>query len=56
MVKKQYLLGWVRDHKGKVLTRPILKVSNCITTMSGGGHTGNDGLGNTTMYVLEICR
>lgn len=41
------IIGWVRDHKGKILLRYPRKTMNCITTFSGGG------FGNTTPYVLE---
>ena len=41
------LLGWVRDHKGKVLYRYPRKTANAMTTFTGGG------FGNTTPYVLE---
>ena len=51
MFAKHYI-GWVRDEKGKVLSRPIKHLANAVTTMVGGGHTGEDGLGNTTPYVL----
>lgn len=49
-----FVIGWVRDSKGRVLDRPVKTVCNAITTMSEGGHTGEDGLGNTTPYVIEI--
>lgn len=51
MIKMDYI-GWVRDEKGKVLSRPVKKITNAITTMCGGGHTGEDGLGNTTPYIV----
>jgi hypothetical protein len=35
-----------------VLSRPVKHIANAVTTMVGGGHTGEDGLGNTTPYVL----
>ena len=41
------IIGWVRDHKGKILYRYPRKTMNCITTFSGGG------FGNTTPYILE---
>lgn len=50
------IMGWVREStgKGRVIHRPIKQVCNAITSMVGGGHTGQDGMGNTTPYVLEI--
>ena len=50
---RQHLLGWVRDKKGKVIHRPYLENANCVTTMAGGGHYDEFGMGNTTMYILE---
>ena len=35
MFAKHYI-GWVRDEKGKVLSRPIKHFANAVTTMVGG--------------------
>lgn len=51
MINRNYI-GWVRDEKGHVIDRPIRLISNAITTMSGGGHVGKDGLGNTTPHIV----
>lgn len=48
----RYYIGWVRDEHGGVLARPRKEIANAITTMAGGGHTGPDGLGNTTPHVV----
>lgn len=53
-VPMKAVLGWVRDSKGKVIDRPIKDSCNAITTMCAGGHTGEDGLGNTTPYAIEL--
>lgn len=47
-------IGWIRDSKGKIIDRPFKDICNAITTMCGGGHSGEDGLGNTTPYIIEI--
>lgn len=45
--KKEFeLLGFSRDHAGKIINRHTIKVANTIHTMTGGG-------GNTDQYVLE---
>ena len=49
---KYKIISWVRDSKGKVVKRPLRDVCNTITTMCGGGHTAEDGMGGTTPYVL----
>ena len=51
---KYKIISWVRESKGKVVKRPLKDVCNAITSMCGRGHTGEDGMGNTTPYVL-IC-
>lgn len=53
MIKRAYI-GWSRDRKGKVVSRPEkTDVSNAITQSTGGAHTcQEDGLGNTTPYVV----
>lgn len=48
----RYYIGWVRDEHGAVLSRPRKDIANAITSMVGGGHTGEDGLGNTTPYIV----
>ena len=46
-------IGWVRDCKGNVVHHTYKDISNCLTTMCGGGHTDpRIGMGNTTPYVL----
>ena len=44
MFAKHYL-GWVRDEKGKVLSRPIKHLANAVTTMVGGGIQARTDLG-----------
>lgn len=51
MINKQYI-GWVRDSQGRVVNRPVKAIANAVTTMCGGGHTGEDGMGNTTPHVV----
>lgn len=49
----KYYIGWVRDEKGSVLSRPRKDIANATTTMAGAGHTDpRDGLGNTTPHVV----
>ncbi len=48
------ILSWSRDSHGKVIDRHPTSICNAITTMSGGGHSGPYGLGNTTPYVMEV--
>lgn len=48
------IIGWSRDSHGNVTDRHPMRTSNAITTFSGGGRKGNDGMGNTTPYVQEI--
>jgi len=50
--KIENYIGWVRDDKGTVISRPVKHLANAVTTMVGGGHTGKDGLGNTTPYIF----
>lgn len=47
-------MGWSRDAKGRLRDRHIVKICNTLTSMCGGGRTGEDGLGNTTPYVIEV--
>lgn len=49
---KYKIISWVRDSKGKVVKRPLRDVCNTITSMCGGGHTVDDGMGGTTPYVF----
>ena len=49
---KYKIISWVRDSKGKVIKRPLKDICNALTSMCGGGHIGEDGMGNTTPYVL----
>ncbi len=51
MVRKFYI-GWVRDDKGNVVNRPIKRIANAVTTLSGGAFVGESGMGNTTPYVV----
>ena len=48
------VLGWSRDKKGKIRNRHPSDICNAITSMCAGGHSGEDGLGNTTPYILEV--
>ena len=48
------IISWSRDSQGKVVKRPLKDVCNALTSKCGGGHTEEDGMGNTTPYVL-IC-
>ena len=34
-----YLIGWVRDQKGRILHRPRKTVCNAITSFTGGVNT-----------------
>lgn len=36
-MKNESYIGWVRDEKGKVLSRPVKHIANAVTTMVGGG-------------------
>lgn len=36
-MKNECYIGWVRDEKGKVLSRPVKHIANAVTTMVGGG-------------------
>lgn len=49
---ERYYIGWVRDEKGKVISRPKRTICNAITSLTGGGHVGEDGLGNTTPHIV----
>lgn len=40
------IVGYTRDHKGKVVKRSLRDTSNTVTTFTGSGH-------NTDMYVAE---
>ena len=46
------IISWSRDSQGKVVKRPLKDVCNTITSMCGGGHTADDGMGGTTPYVF----
>ncbi len=50
----QHYIGWVRDSTGRVTSRPTKRIANAVTTMCGGGHTGEDGMGNTTPHVVVV--
>lgn len=49
------IIGWVRDSR-VIVTRRTFRadICNALTSMAGGGHYGEDGLGNTTPYVMEV--
>lgn len=54
MSEKHYI-GWVRskDGKGLVESRPRKQIANAVTASTSGGFPDpNDGLGNTTPYVI----
>lgn len=34
---ERYYIGWVRDEKGKVISRPKRTICNAITSLTGGG-------------------
>lgn len=49
----QYLIGWVRDQKGRILHRPRKTVCNAITSFTGGGkYQAHDGLAPTCPHVV----
>ena len=54
------VLGWVRDRKGNIISRPIhTDCCNALTTFCGGGRSNAKegyGMGNTTPYVIEIWK
>lgn len=52
---KKFYIGLVRnkDGKGIVKSRPRKQIANAVTTLPPGGFPDpNDGLGNTTPYVI----
>lgn len=51
MTEKHYI-GWSRDNKGKVRNRPRKDIANAVTKFSGDSYTDQDGLGNTSPYVI----
>ena len=52
MTKKLYI-GWVRNKKGIVESRQRKQIANAVTTLPPGAFpVPNDGLGNTTPYVI----
>ena len=51
MFAKHYL-GWVRDEKGKVLSRPIKHLANAVTTMVGGAYRRGRSWEYYTVYTL----
>lgn len=53
MTKRIYI-GWSRDNKGKIVKRPVKQIANATTQATGGAHICEDGLGNTTPYVLYV--
>lgn len=50
------ILSWSRESFGKGIAHrhPCRGFCNALTTMVGGGHSNEYGMGNTTPYVLEI--
>lgn len=34
----RYLIGWVRDAKGRIVSRPRKEVCNAITSFTGGAN------------------
>lgn len=51
MLRRDYI-GWVRDAKSIIKHRPVKTIANAITTFSGQGVTGVDGLGNTVPHIV----
>lgn len=35
----RYMIGWVRDERGRILSRPRKDISNAITSFVGGAST-----------------
>lgn len=52
----QAMIGWSRDEKGRVTDRHIKDISNAITSFAGRCRAGEDGLGNTTPYVIQVAK
>ena len=46
------IISWSRDSQGRVVKRPLNEICNTITSKCGRGYIGEDGMGNTTPYVL----
>lgn len=54
MIRLQYL-GWVRDAKGKVLSRPVKQISNAITSfVTADKYVAEDGLAPTAPHIQVI--
>ena len=50
---ERYMIGWVRDERGHILTRPRKDISNAITSFSGGGkYEASDGLAPTAPHIV----
>ena len=49
-----HYLGWVRDEKGKVLSRPVKHIANAVTTMVGWGAYRRGRIGQ--YHAVYICR
>ena len=48
----RYLIGWVRDAKGRIVSRPRKEVCNAITSFTGGGkYEAYDGLAPTAPHI-----
>lgn len=50
---ERYYIGWVRDSKGRILSRPRKQIANAVTSYCGGGIPDpKDGLDNTTPHII----
>lgn len=54
IMEQRYYIGWSRDNNGKIVKRPVKQIANAITQATGGAHICEDGLGNTTPYVVYV--
>lgn len=50
---KRFYIGWSRDSSGRITSRPRKHIANAITQATCGAHICEDGLGNTTPYVVS---
>lgn len=51
---ERYYIGWSRDKMGRIMSRPVKRIANAITQTTGGAHICEDGLGNTTPYMVYV--
>lgn len=51
-MNRKHYIGWVRDNQGGVSARPRKEIANAVTSFTGGGFKGADGLGNTVPHVV----